>query len=257
MKTMKAVTTTMMLTDNQKKAIEAHVNDLFNRLKARLLGRFFRGPAIYFEIIRDQDPIDSMEGIYRYTIGMMYGPDAKVDVKRIKSMAKITANYLDAERLKTINNLTMAAEQGIELDQVEGLVRDGMDKASKYVSTVLNTEIKNVQAYAERAGIEQLGASIGEDDPTVMKLGIVDAKLCANCKKLWHTDDLYVPKVYKLSELKDGYNKDWRNPVATVGCTHPHCRHVLSMLPPGYGFNARGTITFKGFGYDEYSEQRG
>lgn len=248
----------MILTNNQKQDIEFYVNDLFNRLKARLLGRFFRGPSIYFEIVQAGDPIDTMEGIYRYTIGMMYGPDAKIDKKRIKTLAKITANYLDAERLKTINNMISAAEQGEDYGQIESLVTNSMDKAVSYVSTVLNTEVKNVQAYAERSGIEQLGASIGVDDPIVCKLGVVDDRLCKNCKLLWHTkENLYIPRVYRLSELKDGYNKDHKNPIPTVSCTHPHCRHTLTMVPPNYGFDMRGNITFKGFGHDEYQHQRG
>lgn len=214
----------MILTESQKKAIEATVNDLFNRLKVRLLGRFFSGPAIYFEIIRDHDPIETVEGIYRYTLGAMFGPEAKPDTKRIKSLAKITENYLNAERLKTINNIITSAEQGKDLSEVEDLVRDSMDKASRYVKTVVNTEVKNIQAYAERAGIEQLGASIGLDDPTVAKLGKVDGKLCPVCRDLWHTDEnIYVPKVYKLSQLRDGYNRDQKNPTPTVGTTHPHC----------------------------------
>lgn len=247
----------MILNDKQKKDIEFYINDLFNRLKARLLGRFFKGPSIYFEIVQSGDPIDTMEGIYRYTIGMMYGSEAKIDFKRIKILAKITSNYLDAERLKTINNVILSAEQGSNYQEVQDLVTQNINKALKYTSVVLNTEIKNIQAYAERSGIEQLGASIGVDDPVVCKLGVVDEKLCVNCKKLWHSkENLFIPKVYKLSELKDGYNKDYKNPVPTVSCTHPHCRHTLTMIPPNYGFDQRGNITFKNFGYDEYVDQR-
>lgn len=47
---------------------------------------------------------------------------------------------------------------------------------------------------------------------------------CDNCKLLWHTEgNLRIPKVYKMSELSSGYNTDWKNPIPTVGTTHPHC----------------------------------
>ena len=76
-------------------------------------------------------------------------------------------------------------------------------------------------------------------------------------RRKYYQENLYIPRVYKLSELKDGYNKDHKNPIPTVSCTHPHCRHTLTMVPPNYGFDMRGNITFKGFGHDEYQHQRG
>jgi hypothetical protein len=59
-----------------------------------------------------------------------------------------------------------------------------------------------------------------------------------------------------MSELREGYNKSkpWD---ATVSPTHPHCRHLLSMLPRGYGFDEGGRVVFKNLGYDEYAVQRG
>lgn len=248
----------MELLESQKKQIEKIINDLFYNLKARLLGRFFSGPRIYFEVLGSVNPLDTLEGVYNYTYTMLYGPGAKPSKKRAKQLSQITGNYIEAERLKTINKIMMGIEKAKDFDEVKEEIDKYVGKATSYVKKLVNTEVRHVQANAEREGIEKLGASISVDDPTVCKLGVVDKKLCKCCKKLWHTEDnIHVPKVYKLSELKDGYNDNHKSPTATIGPTHPHCRHVLTMVPPNFGFTDKGVIQFKGFGYDVYAEQRG
>lgn len=247
----------MKLTDEQKVSIEFSVSDIFYRLKFRLLGRFFTGPRIYFELVDDLNPLNTLEGLYHYTANMMYGTSFKPSIKRIKNLNRITDNYIEAERLKTINNVMQAAEQGKSLDDIEEMIKETLDKSSEYVDMLVITEARNVQANAEREGVEKIAASIGVEDPTVCKVGVIDDKMCHVCRRLWHSEDnIYIPKVYKLSELFDGYNKSAKDPIPTVLASHPRCRHVLTFIPPNFGFNNRGVIEFKGFGYDVYAEQR-
>ncbi len=248
----------MDLKDEQKTAIEFSVSDIFYRLKMRLLGRFFTGPSIYFELVDDLSPLDTLEGIYHYTASMMYGSTFKPSIKRIKSLNKITDNYIEAERLKTINKVMQAAAQGSSLDDIETMIKETFDKTTDYVDMLVVTEARNVQANAEREGVEKIAASIGVEDPIVCKVGVIDDRMCRVCRQLWHSDDnVWVPKVYKLSELFDGYNKSTKDPIPTILASHPRCRHVLTFIPPNFGFNNRGVIEFKGFGYDIYKEQKG
>ncbi len=248
----------MDLKDEQRVAIEFSVSDIFYRLKMRLLGRFFTGPSIYFELVDDLNPLNTLEGIYHYTASMMYGSSFKPSVKRVKTLNRITDNYIEAERLKTINKIMQAAEQGESLDDIESMLKETLDKSAEYVDMLVVTEARNVQANAEREGIEKVAASIGVEDPIVCKYGKIDDKMCPVCRYLWHSEEnIYIPKVYKLSELKDGYNTSTKDPIPTVLASHPRCRHILTLIPPNFGFNARGQIEFKGFGYDIYSEQRG
>ena len=246
----------MDLLDSQKAQIEKIINDLFYNLKAKLLGRFFTGPRIYFEVLNTVNPLETLEGVYNYTYTMLYGPGAKPAKKRPKTLSAITGNYIEAERLKTINKIMMGIEKAKTFDEVQGEIDKYMGKATSYISTLVNTEVRHVQANAEREGIEKLGSSIGVADPIVCKLGVIDKKLCKSCKALWHSDDnIQIPKVYKMSELRDGYNDNHKKPIPTIGPTHPHCRHVLTMIPPNFGFTDNGVIQFKGFGYDAYEDQ--
>lgn len=247
----------MTLTEAQRKEIEAAVDELFFTLKAKVLGRFFKGPKIFFEVVRSSSPLESIEGIYRYTYEML-NPGQKPDESQIKGLARITGNYIDAERLKTKNRILADVESSGTLKEADAVIRENIERASSYIDMLVNNEARIVQAYAERNGINQLGASLGIDDPVVAKLGVIDVRMCKNCKKLWHTpENIRVPKVYKMSELQEGYNRDHKNPTPTVGPTHPRCRHVMTFVPPNFGFDRSGQITFKGFGYDVYAEQHG
>lgn len=247
----------MKLRQDQLHEISQAVDDLFYSTKAKLLGKFFEGPKIYFELVYDSDPLQTIEGIFRYTLQLLF-PNAQPDPKTVETLAHITGNYLDARRLQTKNKILTDILAAKTKTAAAGVVKEHLDTASNYIEMLVNTETRIAQAYAEKEGIHRVAASVGVDDPVVCKLGIIDEKMCKNCRKLWHNDsNIRVPKVYKMSELQEGYNKDWKNPVPTVGPTHPNCRHVLTFVPPNFGFDKTGNITFKGLGWDEYAFQNG
>lgn len=247
----------MELGDKQKEVVIGSLNDLFYSLAVRFLGHRFKGPKIFFTLLRDVSMLNTLDGIYRYTLGATFGPGLEPDEARVKKISDITGNFIESQRLKTINQVLMAIDKGSNIEEVKEEIQKQMIKATSYIDAVINTEIRFVQASAEKQGIETLGASLGIDDPTVVKLGVTDERLCKVCKKLWHTEDnIKVPKAYKLSELKGGYC-DHKDPEPTEGPSHPHCRHVLSMVPPNFGFDDSGRIKFKHFGYDYYSDQQG
>lgn len=247
----------MDLTENQRKAVLDAVEDLYQEHKARLLGRFFKGPTIYFDVIRTSDPLLSIEGLYRYALHHMYGPGADVDEDLLRKLANITGNYIDAEKLKTINVALQHVEQSKTLKDLKDGLREIFDKATTKIEQITVTEARNVSNLAEREGIMQLAATFGVADPVVARLGPLDAKTCKICKKLWHDDsNPLIPKLYKASEIMDGYSNH-KEPIPTWNATHPNCRHVWITVAPNYGFDERGKLKFIAFGHDELSVRRG
>lgn len=114
------------------------------------------------------------------------------------------------------------------------------------------------QAIAIREHFKIVSASIGIADPIVCKIGVIDDNMCKVCRLLWHHEDnIRIPKVYRLSELHDINKKSVNSPIPTILKSHSKCRHILTMVPPDFGFNAEGKIEFKEFGYDIYKSQRG
>lgn len=251
----------MIITPALLSLINGKVDDLFFNLKAALLGRFFKGPAIYFEVANSADPAETLEGLYRHSMGIMFGPQAmNVNADdELKHLAEVTGNFLDARRLKLINQIVNDVKAAPNAKEAAKAVQENMSKTTSYIEMLVANEARTVQSYANKEGIARLGASIGEADPVVCKLGFVDNKLCKHCKELWHMpNNLKIPKVYRLSELRDGYMKARKGeePFPTHGPTHPNCRHTTTMVPPNFGFDENGVIKFVAFGYDIHADQR-
>lgn len=247
----------MKLANKQIGLITDTVNDLFFKLKAAFLGRFFKGPYIYFEVIDDLDPMNTLEGLVKYTMHALYGPNAQISDDLLSQLSQRVDQYFDIEKDNVTKQILQEAKSADSFEDFKHVLVEQLDSVTSRVNLLVTSESRIAQAYAEKEGIMQLAASIGVTDPTVAKFGVIDDKTCENCIKLWHQpDNLFIPKVYKLSELKDGYNEG-PVPIPTVGPTHPHCRHVLTFISPNFGFDERGRVKFMYLGYDVYADQRG
>lgn len=246
----------MKISRKQQSMITKIIDDLYFKVKARLFGKKFRGPRLYVELAESQNPLSTLEGMFRYTYMMQRANEKKIDKGTISTAQRITQNYLDAHKLKMRNEILQTLSQAESAEEASEMVQEKMDKAKGYLDTLITTETRNLQSFAEAEGIETAAAALGIDDPTVVKLGITDNRLCKNCKKLWHSEtNVRKPKPYKLSELKGGYSTH-KNPIPTVNSTHPNCRHVSTMVSPGFGFDQSGKIKFISFDYDYYSDMR-
>src|SRR5580698_20335 len=92
----------MKLNKRQVGVVQDAVNDIFYRLKSRLLGRYFGDLSLHFEVTRP-NPMDSLESVYRYTTASLYGAGAPTDENHVKMLVNIAGNYIEAQRLRTMN----------------------------------------------------------------------------------------------------------------------------------------------------------
>jgi hypothetical protein len=245
------------LTDAQRRLIISRIESLFESTKAGLLGKLFKGPKIYFEVVKRTDPLHTIEGIYMYTLKMLYGPDAKPNVSNIKNLAEITSDYLDSQQLKVKNHILADVAKAKTPSEAIRYIRNHFDKAGEYVDMLVANEAHIVQAYASREGITRLASDIKVKDPTVVFLGIADHKICKYCKSMYHDrSNLQVPKPYRLSQVREGYfkPKEWDGKTPHQSPLHPHCRHIMAFVPPNFGYDKSGTIVFKAIGYDYYED---
>ena len=248
----------MRLSRKQIRAITSGISDVFARMRARLTGSAFPGSTLTFSVTTP-DPMDSLESVYRHAGSMLYGPSFRPDRDQVKDLAEVTANYLEAERLRTINKVIKGIEGAASKRDAVKVVSDAMNRASGYVSMLSETEARTAQAYAERDGISRLASSMGIDDPQVAFLGKFDDRTCQYCLAMYHMPgNPQVPRVHKLSQVRQGYfrAKDWDGSEVVSAPLHPRCRHVMTFVPPGYGFDSSGAIKFVGLGYDAYEAQR-
>jgi hypothetical protein len=237
--------------------ITSGVSDVFARMRARLLGEIFPGPSISFSV-EPGDPMDSLESIYRHAGTVLYGPSFAPDREKLNDILEVTANYLEAERLRSINKV----KKGIESAETKGdalrAITEAINDATKYVNLLATNEARIVQAYAERDGIERIAADVGVEDPVVAFLGRYDSKTCKFCLHMYHMPNPIIPRAFKLSSVRQGYfkAKEWDGQEIFNAPLHPNCRHVMTFIPPGYGFDASGRITYVGPNYDVVQEQK-
>jgi hypothetical protein len=238
----------------QKVLITALLADLFYRVQAKFLGHRFEGPVKYRMLSATADKNYTLDGIYLYTLFILYGIGISPDEKELEGLASVSQNYFEVQRLKATNELIIGLNAAKNKKEANEIIKKIFNKASNSIELLLNTETKTVQAYAELHGVSKLSAKDGISDPTIVKFGIVDDRICEACKKLWHDkDNPSVPKPWKMSELNFGYSS-YKDIKATIGPTHPRCRHTISYVPPNHGFSESGKLMFKHEGYDYYQE---
>ena len=142
----------MKLTDAQRNLIIDRVESLFEGTKARLLGTMFKGPKLYFEVVRRADPLHTIEGLYNFTLKTMYGANAQPNQKNIEHLAEITGNYMDSQQLKIKNHILADVAKAKTPSEAIRSIRGHFEKAGKYVDLLVSNETRIVQTYASREG---------------------------------------------------------------------------------------------------------
>jgi hypothetical protein len=243
------------------KAIEAHVDDLFDRMKVRFLGPKAVPKKLYVGYRRDL----SMPGVFESAVAEEGGLP---DLEHLEQLLATAGNYLDAARLRakarvvnSVQGFTSAADgPGADpkalQNKLSAELSDLFGEMRYEVQRILDTEAQKARNTGQLDGIIRTNASVGVEDPTVFFVVVRDTNLCPECKRLHLLENGRTPRVWKLSELGHGYHKRGESQPKVDGL-HPHCRCSLTTLLPGFGFNGGGFVTWKSEGYDEYRRQRG
>lgn len=165
---------------------------------------------------------------------------------------KARAVILDADKkLRRAKLLKKSVNEKQILKDVSKSIKQILEAQKKDLLKIAVTEVNNALQEGRMHAIVK--SSGPESDPYVFKRPQPDA--CKYCKLLYLTKS-GVPKVFRLSELVDNGSNvgrkagrplakccGWR---ATVDSIHPHCRCELHHMPPGFGFNDKGTMVYKG-----------
>ncbi|MEM4360300.1 MAG: hypothetical protein QXT45_07190 [Candidatus Bilamarchaeaceae archaeon] len=276
------------MNDAVNKGIENYVRALFQNLRLNLLGPEAIDKAYAF-VLRDSkfDPSTTVDSLY-YQANLANNPDLKdadtlkddESLKRIKTVAEQYITQLEEKTIADVKRVVGSAYHDADLqakltggkaeeilvdnkeilERVSEAIEDIQERLGRAVSALVENELYTAQNFGAMDGILAAARAIGQDDPTVCKIGVMDEKRCKHCWRLWTLSDKITPKVYKLSELAASPGH-WKNPVASVGTTHVNCRDVLVTIMPGFGFSG-GQIVYKGIDpetgelWDEYKHQR-
>lgn len=249
-----------------RKAIELAVDVLFERAKARLLGldphkkTLIGGKKLIFGYVPE------------YTLPGLFQAASKgegvstVNTDLLAGLLRISEAYMDAQKEKAKAQAVQTVQAFIQDTATKGVktdvevvlgnqLSDLMTKVHADVKKIVETETTVVRNMGVDDAIQRISEMQGIDDPVVFFVVVRDGQRCGECTRLHLLDDKVTPRVYYRSEVGAGYHKRGdANP--KVGGLHPHCRCVMSVLTPGFGFDGAGRVVWKSTGWNEIKRQR-
>lgn len=238
------------------KKIHAAVDELFDKIKYRVLGPKMVDKKLYIGFIRQK----SLPGLYEAAHIEERGiPDRE----HLDQLLQTAANYLDSVRLRARSRTVVAvqafmrnAEKPTDWKTVlGGELADLYGSMKADVRRIVDTEAQNVRNIGVLEGIANANNTMGIEDPVVFFVVVRDQHLCDECRKLHLMPDGHTPRLWKLSELGHGYHERGdSNP--KVGGLHPHCRCSMTTLMPGFAFDSTGMVVWKKEGHNELARQR-
>jgi hypothetical protein len=235
------------------------VDDVFDRLKVRMLGPQSVSKKIYV----NYTPHYSLPGIFQQAAKE---EGAVANLKHLHQILKVAGSYIDAAREKTKARavhevqtfLADAQSKGVATDLetvLGGKLTQIWSETASGVRKIIDSEATHTRNVGTLDGIIRINASVGIEDPWIYFVVVRDASLCEECKRLHLMPDGVTPRVWRLSDVGHGYHhKGESNP--KMGGLHPHCRCSLVTLMPGYGFDAKGMISYISRDHNERKRQQ-
>lgn len=246
--------------------IARKIDEMFARLKARYIG-----PRAWQHIPQDKrivittwaKPDLTLEGIFQNASAL---EGVRGDTHTMDTLAKLAGGFLDAAAATTKAQvlrevtafLTQAQTSGVKTDLqtvLGGKLAEVMGKVRTQVDTIIDAETSNAKNLGLMDGITRVNAHLGIVDPCVYFMVVRDGELCKECKRVHLMEDGATPRLWLLSEVKQGYHKRGEDS-PSIGGLHPHCRCTMGTLMPGYGFNKGGMVEYKSPDHNEFEAQQ-
>lgn len=249
------------LSSGAKDAIGEIVENIFDKLSLQLVGQI---PRLQHKkvLIFDTQPKEGLAHLFLQAMGNRAPNHIERDA--LKSLLNSAHGYIESLKSKTRSNVTERIDgitkeaflrgQEVTAAQVQEVIADEMARAGSHMKTITEAEATKLRNIGTAMDITRVASSAGVEDPTVFFVVVRDGKLCKECQRL-HLNPDGTPRVWKFSELKQGYHKRSEDNPSAFGL-HPHCRCTLTYLSNGFGFNAKGFVTYKSQNHDEHARQR-
>lgn len=183
----------------------------------------------------------------------------------LKGLLASTDGYIEALKNKTRSNITERVDgmvrearlknEKVDLGQIQAAVSEEMEKAKSHMTAIVEAEATKLRNLGSLMSISRMATSVGDNDPTVFFVVVKDGVTCKECIRLHLLDDAVTPRLWKFSELKQGYHKRGENNPSAFGL-HPHCRCTLVYLSRGFSFDEAGKTTYHSDSHDAYKSQR-
>lgn len=243
-----------------KESIKALIEEMFDKLALGFLGHIPRLSHKKHLVISGQKNL----GLAHLFVQSMANKRPNMfEEDALKSLLSSTYGYIEALKNKTQSNLAEGIDglvkeakskgQKVSDSQVQEIIAEEMRKAKSHMKTIAETESTKIRNAGRAMDITRIASSIGDSDPSVFFV-VQRATACSECKRLCLSEDGVTPKVWKFSELKQGYHVRGENNPSCLG-QHPNCKCSLVYISFGFGFDKKGKITYIKQGHDQYASQ--
>lgn len=254
-----------MLSKAAIRHIHQAIDKLFDKVKHIYLGRRLpKDKVIAIEFLRDL----SLPGLYESS-AKANGTEPSTET--LQTIVEIAESYLDAQKEKAkaqvVKDVVTFLDEARRADRetdvetaLRGRLIETWGKVTDDVKTIVQSESQQGRSMGALEGILKINAMVGIEDPTVCFIVVRSAPrtgvgACDECMRLHMLPDRITPRVWKLSEVGSGYHKKG-DPNPKVGGLHPNCLCSMVTLGPGWGFDAKGFLTYIDPDHDEFAKQR-
>lgn len=249
------------LSSSGKETIGKLVEDMFDHLAIQFIGEI---PRLKHKklLIFNTKPSYGLANLF--VEAMSNKSPNIIEQDALKSLLDSSYGYVDALKSKTRSNVTERVDsivkeaktrnEKVSQGQLDEVLADELARAKSHMTAIAESESTKVRNVGSAMEISRVAASNGDFDPSVFFVVVRDGELCKECKRL-HLNDDGTPRVWKFSELKQGYHKRSDDVPSAFGL-HPHCRCTLTYLSEGFGFDKKGKVTYIRSGHDEHAKQR-
>lgn len=246
-----------------KDQIKEIVERLFDRMALKLLGGipslrnkknlFFSAERhvglanLFLEAMNNKQPNALEQDVLK---GMLESSHAYIEALKHTTRANIV------DQVDGLIKEAKANGEIVNQQQIEEVLQIEFKKARSALKTVAESSGTKVRNVGSVMDISRVAAERNIDDPNVFFSVIRDKSTCQYCIKN-HLHEDGTPKVFKLSEIKQGYlsTDDKKSGEVSVCGLHPSCRCTICYLSPGYGFK-RGKLEYISQHHDEYTKQK-
>ncbi len=250
------------ITGPTKEKVGQIVDDMFDNIALQLIGDIPR-------LRRKKLAIISMErnfGLaHLFVQAMQNKVPNQVEQDLLRGLLASTDGYIESLKNRTRSNVTealdglartaRAAKDKVDQEKIEAVIAEEMGKARSHMAAIVESEATKLRNLGTLMNISRMATSVNDDDPTVFFVVIKDGITCKECIRLHLLPDQITPRLWKFSELKQGYHKRGENNASAFGL-HPHCRCTLVYLSKGFTFDEQGKLTYESENHDAYKTQK-
>jgi len=189
----------------------------------------------------------------------------EIEADTLKSLLDSSHGYIEAlknntratitDRIDGLSREAALRNEKMNKEDVQAVISEEMDKAKSKMQAIAEAESTKLRNLGSMMDISRIAGDLQDSDPTVFFVVVRDGATCKECLRLHLMPNGVTPRLWKFSQLKQGYHKRGEDMASAFGL-HPHCRCTLTYLSKGFGFDDDGRVTYISENYNARADQK-